>query len=51
MVSVVASKELDRGFELGFSQTKDYQIGSEYVSDCCLTPIQQFVSYIMAGTS
>ena len=24
---------------------------SEWVSDCCLTPIQQFVSYMMARTS
>ena len=23
---------------------------SEWVSDCCLTPIQQFLSYIMART-
>jgi len=26
-------------------------IFSEWASDCCLTPIQQFFSYIMARTS
>jgi hypothetical protein len=27
------------------------QTGKQWLSDCCLTQIQQFVSYVMARTS
>jgi hypothetical protein len=36
---------------MGFELTTLVVIGTEWVSDCCLTPIQQFFSYIMARTS
>jgi hypothetical protein len=32
-----------------FNQVSD--CSKEWVSDCCLTPTQQFFSYIMTGTS
>jgi hypothetical protein len=55
IVSVLASSAVDRAWVRARSgQTKDYdEIGicCFKVSDCCLTPIQQFFSYIMARTS
>jgi hypothetical protein len=60
MVSMLASSAVDHGFERRSGQTKDYKIGNccyyielelEWVSDCCLTPTQQFFSYIMARKS
>jgi hypothetical protein len=41
MVSVLASSAVDREFEPRSGQ----------ISNCCLTPIQQFFSYIMARAS
>jgi hypothetical protein len=52
-------KEVSKGIEIKFcclrievrEITLIMQIPKELVSDCCLTPIQQFLSYIMARTS
>jgi hypothetical protein len=55
MVSVLAWSVVDRGFEPWLGQTKDFKTDIcccwEWVSDCCLTPIQHFFSYVMARTS
>ena len=49
MVNIIASNAVDHGLESWSGQIKYYKM--ERVSGCCLTPTQQFFSYIMARTS